>query len=266
MGLTPQSPQVLSMEAEPTDDSYFRIRCGGKVKYVIVAPGTLDSEDLWLPLYSLPPLPYHEDGWNVAHVSRAEESQKLHSSLEVRPLPGVTEIWHPQKIDVLSLKRVEILTIATFECTWKEEPTPSGTYIAKIARFEWEIPRIELETHAYRLLQDTHIAPKFLGHIHEQGRVIGFLLEKLDGRYAGTDDLPRCTEVLTSLHKLGLLHGDVNRHNFLIGDVWTKMIDFETCRESQDQGLKKSELLSLPAELKDESGRGAGFIAVDKED
>lgn len=34
------------MEAEPTDDSYFRIRCGGKVKYVIVAPGSLDSEDL----------------------------------------------------------------------------------------------------------------------------------------------------------------------------------------------------------------------------
>lgn len=49
------------MEAESTEGSYFRIRCGGKVKYVVVAPDTLDSEDLWLPLYSLPPLPYNED-------------------------------------------------------------------------------------------------------------------------------------------------------------------------------------------------------------
>ncbi|KAJ0163319.1 hypothetical protein CTA2_3184 [Colletotrichum tanaceti] len=63
------------------------------------------------------------------------------------------------------------------------------TTIAKVARFEWEIPRMERGTHAYRLLEGTGIATRFLGHVHEQERTVGMLLEKIeDSRSAGAFD------------------------------------------------------------------------------
>lgn len=73
------------------------------------------------------------------------------------------------------------------------------------------------------------IAPQFLGHLTENGRVIGFLLEKVEGTYARLSDLPLCAAALKTLHSMGLVHGDVNKHNFVVdrekGEV--RLIDFE---------------------------------------
>jgi hypothetical protein len=122
------------METSTRDYSYIRIRSGGKVKYVVIVPGTLSSDDLCLPLYSLPPLPYDDDAWTVARVWRSTESQELVSSLEHRPLPGVREVWHPERADCLSLERVRLLTMNVFECTRKDyrPSAPGTTFIAKI--------------------------------------------------------------------------------------------------------------------------------------
>jgi hypothetical protein len=253
------------METSSRDYSHLRIRCGTRVKYVVIPPHTLTSDELCLPLYSLPPLPT-EDGWTAARVSRSSEDRKLHFSIEQRPLCGVREIWHPNMVDCLSLERVQRFAMNVSGCIRKDQPAPGKTFIAKIARFEWEIPYIERETHVYRLLQKTDIAPRFLGHIHEDGRVIGFLLEKLEGHHASIEHLSRCEEVLGRLHQSGLLHGDVNRYNFVIGEGWTKMIDFEKCQGTQDGGLMNAEVLSLPSELQENSGRGGGFLTDDEED
>ena len=157
-------------------------------------------------------MPYDDDAWTVARVSRSSttESQELVYSLEHRPLPGVRDVWHPEHVDCLSLDRVRLLAMSVFECTRKDyyQPlAPGTTFIAKIARFDWEIPRIERETQVYHLLHETGIALRFLGHIHEGGRVIGFLLEKLDGHPAGIEHLTSCEHSLDRLHRLGLLHG-----------------------------------------------------------
>lgn len=48
--------------------------------------------------------------------------------------------------------------------------------------------------------------------------MIGFVLEKLAGRAAGVEDLGACQEVLGRLHGMGVVHGDVNRFNFLVGE------------------------------------------------
>ncbi len=53
--------------------------------------------------------------------------------------------------------------------------------IAQIARFEWELPRIEQETRAYQLLEGCELTPSFLAHVHENGRIMGFLLEGIEG-------------------------------------------------------------------------------------
>lgn len=44
------------------------------------------------------------------------------------------------------------------------------------------------------------------------------------------------------------------------------MIDFEKCQETQDEELLNGEMLRLPTELEDTSGRGAGFITDDEDE
>lgn len=132
--------------------------------------------------------------------------------------------------------------------------------IAKIARFEWEIPRAEQETRAYQLLEGSGLAPRFLAHVHENGRIVGFLLEKTEGRSASIQDLSACETALGKLHELGLVHGDVNRYNFLVTEEGVKLLDFERLRENASPESMSKELENLRAELIDESGRGGGFI------
>lgn len=59
---------------------------------------------------------------------------------------------------------------------------------------------------------------------------------------------------------MGLVHGDVNRYNFLVAEEGVKLLDFERLQENASPESKRRELESLRAELVDESGRGGGFI------
>ncbi|KAH7483460.1 hypothetical protein FOMA001_g5914 [Fusarium oxysporum f. sp. matthiolae] len=130
-----------------------------------------------------------------------------------------------------------------------------------MARFPWEIAYVAAETHIYKTLESSGIAPQFLGHISEGSRTIGFLLEKFQGRHAGKEDLEACQNVLSQLHDLGILHGDVNRYNFIIGtDGKAVLIDFEKARENASVEEKEAEMKTLPQQLAEESGRGGGFI------
>lgn len=79
----------------------------------------------------------------------------------------------------------------------------------------------------YGKLENTGLAPRFIGHVHEHGRVIGFILEKLEGREANIKDLSSCQSALQRLHDIGILHGDANRYNFIIQDGTARLIDFE---------------------------------------
>lgn len=142
----------------------------------------------------------------------------------------------------------------------------SSTVIAKIARFEWEIPRIEQETRAYQLLDGQGLAPRFLAHIHEDGRLIGFVLENVQGRPASLQDLGVCKAALKNVHALGLLHGDANKYNFIITDNGVKMIDFENSCEQASIESMATEMQNLHAELLDDSGRGGGFIFGEEPD
>jgi hypothetical protein len=215
IGLSVQ-PVILSMEVDDDDsfESEYRLRIGNQVKYLIISPGTFDRDTLSFPLQSLPPLPYHEE-WTVAHISREKASGDLKTSILNKPLAGVKNQWHHTRVNCLELEKTEQLTAMAFEAVSHSTPLPRGTMIAKIARFEWELPRIEQETRAYQLLEGTELAPRFLAHIHENGRIMGFLLEKIEGRSASVQDLSVCKTALGNLHKLGLAHGDINRYNFL---------------------------------------------------
>lgn len=259
-------PRILSMEVDDEDsfESEYRVRIGNIVKYIIISPKTFDRETLSFPIQSLPNLPYKEE-WTVARISRDATNGDLKTSISNQTLAGVKCQWHNTCINCLELERTKQLTAMAFEATAPHvklfnSPLPIATVIAKIARFEWEIPRIERETRAYQLLEGSELAPRFLGHIHENGRVMGFVLEKVEGRPASLQDLNLCEQALRKLHDLGCTHGDINRYNFLITNEGAKLIDFEHLVENASPESMVKELGRLRAELVDDSGRGGGFI------
>ncbi|KXH36329.1 alpha-galactosidase A [Colletotrichum nymphaeae SA-01] len=261
----PMQPTLLSMEVDDDDSSQseYRLRIGNHVKYLVISPGTFDRDILSFPLQSLPRLPYNEK-WTIASISRDKISGDLKTSLVNRPLAGVEDQWHHTKVDCIELEKTQQLTARTFEAlfpsTLPTNLTPQATIIVKIARFEWELPRIERETRAYRLLEGQGLAPRFLAHVHENGRIMGFLVEKIEGRSASPQDLAVCEAALGKLHGLGLEHGDVNRYNFLVTKEGVKLLDFEHLRENASLESMDEELKKLRTELADESGRGGGFI------
>ncbi|KAG6312574.1 hypothetical protein E4U22_001730 [Claviceps purpurea] len=264
---TPVQPIILSMEVDDDDsfESYYRLQIGNHVKYIVISPATFDRDTLSTPLQSLPSLSYDKE-WTVATISRDQTTGQLKTSFLNRPLPGVKCQWHHTSVNCLELENTKQLTLAALEAVSHSMlPTTLGsssTMIAKIARFDWEVPRIEHETRAYQLLEGHGLSPPFLGHIHENGRIMGFLLEKIEGRSASIQDLSECEAALGKLHELGFLHGDVNRYNFLVTDDGVKLIDFERLQKGADPESISKELENLRAGLVDESRRGGGFYRV----
>ncbi|WQF82018.1 Putative protein kinase-like domain superfamily [Colletotrichum destructivum] len=201
------------------------------------------------PIPSLPCLPYNEE-WTVANISRDEITGNLKTSFSNRTLAGVECQWHETKVDCLKLEKTKQLTAMAIEARLHSilPITPSlDIMIAKIARFEWEMPRIEQEQRAYQLLEGSGLAPRFLAHVHEHGRI----------------DLNVCEAALRKLHGLGLLHGDVNRYSFIITQEGVKLLDFERAQENASPESMSKELKGLRTELADESGRGGGFFFQD---
>ncbi|KAF6822194.1 alpha-galactosidase A [Colletotrichum plurivorum] len=261
-------PRVISMEvaANGRSDCHFRIRAGRGAKYVTVKAGALDAEALDdMPLdfeNILPPLDFYSTSWKSASIVRTTNTQELEAALSSENLPAVKSIWHPRLVDCFDIERTEFLTLLAQECKWVATDEQPQVMVAKMARFGWEVPYIEAETRMYQVLEGKGIAPGFLGHVHEEGRVMGILLEKVpDGRLAGPGDLERCQAALGRLHALVYLHGDCNKYNFLVrpgGDA--VLVDFDKTRKCGDRGLLEAEMASLPAQLAEKTGRGGGLI------
>jgi hypothetical protein len=215
----------------------------------------------YLLIPKLPDLPATD--WTTMHISRGTNGA-LESTMSFDLLPATQEIWHPQKIDVLSLRRTKMYRSAVHEVLYQGRPA-----ISKIACFDWDIRRVDNEMWAYSIIshhQQQHpdasrIAPEFLAHLTENGRVIGMLLEKVDGDYASIDNLPECKAALRRLHSMGLIHGDVNRFNFMVDRAkgHVHMLDFEHA-EDFDEEKARLEMESLPSEMTEETGRGRGFV------
>ncbi|KFZ04789.1 hypothetical protein V501_08968 [Pseudogymnoascus sp. VKM F-4519 (FW-2642)] len=271
------SPRIISMDFSTNgrDDCYFRILAGTNVKYITIQAGVLDGESLMdMPLdfqNIIPELPYNKDDWNSAHITRNAATGELEPALSQTTLPRVEKARHPKMINFLDLERTKLLSLLAQECKWQttagDDVRDQKTMIVKMARFPWEIQYIEAETRIYQLLQPLRIAPTFLGHIHEAGRVIGVLLEKVEGRPANSGDLEICKAALQRLHDLGILHGDCNRYNFIItADGKVTLIDFDDAKLDANAEMMEKEMASLEEQLREETGRGEGFIQVESDD
>jgi hypothetical protein len=252
------------------DEAKYRIRAGNRVYYLTIARHAdhpFDEDTLCRPYLLIPKLPpFPDSDWTRMQLVWGP-GNTIKSTISYESLDQVASSWHTRHIDVLSLKR-----ISSYRACVQEVAFEGRTAIAKIAIFEERVPRIEHETRIYETLakcqtpNEPPIAPTFLGHLTENGRRIGFLLEKIEGHYASLADLAGCEAALRRLHGIGLLHGDTSRYNFVVEPTtgYVKMIDFEHA-EIYEEDKARLEIEELNTQLTEESGRGASVVVVNGE-
>ncbi|KAK3389676.1 hypothetical protein B0H63DRAFT_464151 [Podospora didyma] len=135
--------------------------------------------------------------------------------------------------------------------------------VAKFTEFPWQTPYLEPETAAYQWIEGSDIVPRFLSHLTEEDRVIGFVLEYIDeATPAGPEDLAACQSILKKQHSLGVKHGDINKHNFLVqprhdGSGRVILLDFESANRDASVDELEAEYQHLTESLADPSLRGA---------
>lgn len=253
--------QLLQASVDSEDTSELRILVDHKhIKYLAVDPGLYATDDLCFApslIAILPPLPPGD--WNEGHISRhSKDGCPYFARITRTQLPTITHVWHPCRIDYLDLQLGHRHRSNVYEATCSQF---SVTVVVKFARFSWEIALLDAETRAYRWIDRHHIGPDLLGHITEDGRVIGFAMDRIaNAQHAGPEHLSLCQQTLKRLHHLGIKHGDVNKHNFLVRDGLAMLIDFDNSRLCNDQEILDKELNSLEEELHDMSGRGGIVI------
>ncbi|KAI2641753.1 hypothetical protein GGS26DRAFT_586150 [Hypomontagnella submonticulosa] len=222
------------------------------IKYVTVRmpPSKTDSSVLsfWLSflktiVVQLPPLP--EGDWNRAKVVMDEVTQTYKvNGLSSEVLGEIPNAWHPLKIEYLDLKKIRKLKTesavrgfhnADFLQVVTHPTFNDELVLMKIDSFpdNWGDSFLNNEITVYQEIQDLGIAPRFLGHVTEHGRVIGFLSEFLaDATPASkvwTQETRRAyRESLRKLHSRGIAHKDAHWDNCLIRKNGSAvLIDFE---------------------------------------
>jgi predicted Ser/Thr protein kinase len=235
---------------------------GKHFKYITIDPGIYEVDDLCFPpvlLEKLPPFPAGD--WNCGRISQTPGNPRPFFAETVRKsLPSISPLWHSKSYDYLSFKIGERLKSNVYTASSSQF---KSTIIAKFARFYWEIGYYVAETQAYSWIDGHNIGPEFLGYLTEDGRVIGFLIEYVKGRHATISDRPACEVIARRLHGLGILHGDLNKHNFLITERDAVLIDYETAKQSDDSEAMQQELEGLEAQLLDESGTSGVVLEED---
>ncbi|KAJ0414688.1 alpha-galactosidase A precursor [Aspergillus carlsbadensis] len=204
--------ELLQAEVDEDDQSLFRLLVDGhSIKYITIEPGIYGAEDMCFgpSLVSLlPDLP--PGNWNDGLVAKNPDDGQAHfAHARVTQFPAVQNTWHATTVDYLDLAIGRKLRTGIYEAT--SSLFGAESIIAKFARFPWEIGYLESETTAYQWINGHSFGPRFLGHLTENDRVIGFLLERITGaRHAGAEDVEVCQEALSRLHGLGVRHGDIN--------------------------------------------------------
>ena len=245
--------EVLDQRIDDEKGQY-RLRVGDGVFYVTIPAGVFDNDtmshpDLLIP--NLPDLPGRP--WPRVTLYRDEDDDSLTATTSAAALPEIQKPWHDTRVDVLSLPRVRRLGRGAHEVVCDGIPA-----VAKIACFEEDFPRVERETWAYSVIEryraehtdEDPIAPSVFGHVTEGGRVVGILLERIEGEPAGLSYLAGCESVHHRLHRAGLTLGGASRSNNLVerASRRVRLVGLENALAFTEK-LGREELASLSAKL-----------------
>lgn len=198
-----QNVQILQLEVDSEGgEGEYRILVDGKfIKYVSIDGGLYDADDMcFTPVFvpQLPPLPPGD--WNVGRISKDLLSGKPHfGRIAKEILPTITHLWHPTKIDHLTLSMDKHIRSNIYEVTSSEF---QSTVIAKWARFPWETQYLDKETEVYGGFQVMELGPNFS---HTRGREGHWLPygENLGLRTCNTERCPALPKCLGGIAQVG---------------------------------------------------------------
>jgi predicted Ser/Thr protein kinase len=260
---SPSALQILDLEFGHETGGMYHIRYRGRGGYMSIQYGTFDDQTMCMPEALSLQLPTpSEASWCSLEVSRSETTGKVEMHASSEPLAPIEPTWHTNLVDYFTLEPLNKFNRRVREVRYR-----GRSAIAKIARFPWEIRQIANESTSYWMATEEQaraglepVTPTVLGQLHENGRVIGLLFEKIAGRPADVHDLEACEVALRQLHDIGIEHGDLNRHNFIVDDVTGKayIIDLERARNLRPDTVQR-ERNCLLSELAKNTGRGAGY-------
>lgn len=219
--------------------AHCKVQCG-KDEYVHVSRFLVDKKDIkYITVrctnfeFDYPPFPLGD--WNVGQIKDCPQTgEPIFTYTESRAFVGVSNVWNPTTIEYSELSVINWIAsegrvkdnVALVTHPLLEKPA-----IMKIAVLPDHFEAMERETKAQQLIHGKDIGPKFLGHVAESGRVIGFLSESIEGAVEmDPSSSDACFEALTRLHTLGIFHGDVHPGNFLCKGDKVLIIDFEYAR------------------------------------
>ncbi|KAJ8110676.1 hypothetical protein ONZ43_g5815 [Nemania bipapillata] len=222
-----------------------------EIKYVSVSTSVRalcvkEEESGRVGIIQVPLLPGGD--WLTADVGMTpDEKQIFITTTSCKPLPGVRNEWYEDSYEYVDLDIVPA-SIGTGRVKLVTAPgldTPRHQAVMKFSPFPGGISRIEAETNIYQHIQKSTVAPKFLGHVKEDGRIIGFLIEYIEGaRSPEVRDrfldlaLRKCKQTLEALHQLGVMHNDARPENCLLRrDGTAVLIDFELSTIATDGSL-----------------------------
>ncbi|KUI64909.1 hypothetical protein VM1G_00128 [Cytospora mali] len=239
----------------------------GMVKYLIVQPDQCFeveySPDLFkTELYQeSEPLPLPKGDWNFANVcflkEKYEKEDSYYIAVEVfqetwKNLPSLEPeaIWAEKpKIEYVELLKLDInlrskplykYSDRIRVVTHKDFDSHETKMVMKI----WPSPmcnktEIEREMMTYKACDGKGITPKFLGHVTEMGRVMGMLIEYIEGAHkpGNEEEKELCRQALGRFHGLTGWHRNPtasHKDNFLIKDGTVYIIDLGNAYTPED--------------------------------
>ncbi|OJJ66920.1 hypothetical protein ASPBRDRAFT_48449 [Aspergillus brasiliensis CBS 101740] len=216
---------------------------------------------------------WYDETWETLTVYKDENGGGIRSERDLFPphalqkqqIPGDYEL-----VNIFDLQFLVLLNNRVFQVQRGERRC-----FLKIARFGYELGWLAQEIKTYHVLAqlDSALAPRILGYVFEETphRVIGFILEEVNGYRPSASDFGICRIALQQLHDLDIVHGDIKKYNMVITDEGAKFIDLEdSCvgpaenKEDWDK-RKNTEMQGLMEALLDKSGKGRPWTVDDDE-
>ncbi|OBT50024.1 hypothetical protein VE04_10165 [Pseudogymnoascus sp. 24MN13] len=266
--------KLLSLDMG-TDDCLYRLRrdlsSTGTVIYVHLR--TLDI----LPADSLTYGPdlvkefrlnvpnWNDESWTTLTVSREEGGE----------VKAVRDEWAPHFLTADAITRelprinvlgVEVTARLKNRVSRARLPGQERRCILKTCPFAYQLRYFAQEVRAYEALceRQCDLVPRLEAYVFERSeeQVVGFVCEEVEGRFTGPEDYEECRRGVEKLHEFGVVHGDLNKYNIIMGTDGPRFIDLEKAVvDTQVSGdefsrLRIEELGGLENTLNDEEGWG----------
>ena len=104
---TPNSNSSILNQYIDDEEGVYRINIGDQIRYVTMSTDVFEEDTMARPYMLIPRLPtFLEEDWTRMNISRAADDA-LEVSINADPLPEIQNVWHNERVNVLSLEQIK---------------------------------------------------------------------------------------------------------------------------------------------------------------